>query len=163
MPETPPPELAVTHIDSSLGWRWADIVEMWRFRELFLMLTLRDIRLRYKQTILGLGWSIFQPLATMIVFVVFLGYVGKVAEGVPNYTLFVLSGILPWTFFANASVNGGNSLANNERLVTKIYFPRLALPVSNVLAALFDFTICLVLFAIACICWEVAPTWRLLF
>jgi len=157
----PPPELAVTRIDSGLGWRWADAVEIWRFRELFFYLTLRDIRLRYKQTILGLGWSVFQPLATILVFVVFIGYMGKAAQGVENYTLFVMAGVLPWTFFASAVSNSGNSLVNNERLVTKTYFPRLALPAANVFAAFFDLGICLLLFAVAMALYGVAPTWRL--
>ncbi len=161
MPETPPPESAVTHIDSSLGWRWSDVVEIWRFRELFVMLTLRDIRLRYKQTILGLGWSVFQPLATILVFVVFIGYMGKAAQGVDNYTLFVMAGVLPWTFFASAVLNSGNSLVNNERLVTKTYFPRLALPAANVFAAIFDLGICLLIFAVAMALYGVAPTWKL--
>ena len=163
--ETPPPELAVTHIDSSLGWRWADVVEIWRFRELFVMLTLRDIRLRYKQTILGLGWSVFQPLATILVFVVFIGYLGKASDGFASfdqYDLFVMAGVLPWTFFASAVLNSGNSLVNNERLVTKTYFPRLALPAANVFAALFDLFINLVIFALIMAILGVAPTWKLL-
>ena len=164
MTETPPVALAVTRIDSSLGWRWADVVEIWRFRELFVMLTLRDIRLRYKQTILGLGWSVFQPLATILVFVVFIGYLGKASEGFPSfeqYILFVMAGVLPWTFFASAVLNSGNSLVNNERLVTKTYFPRLALPAANVFAALFDLGINLVIFALAMAIIGVAPTWKL--
>ena len=165
VPETPPPELAVTHIDSSLGWRRADVVEIWRFRELFVMLTLRDIRLRYKQTILGLGWSVFQPLATILVFVVFIGYLGKASDGFASfdqYVLFVMAGVLPWTFFASAVLNSGNSLVNNERLVTKTYFPRLALPAANVFAALFDLFINLVIFALVMAIIGVAPTWKLL-
>ena len=165
MTETPPAALAVTRIDSSLGWRWADVVEIWRFRELFVMLTLRDIRLRYKQTILGLGWSVFQPLATILVFVVFIGYLGKASEGFPSfeqYILFVMAGVLPWTFFASAVLNSGNSLVNNERLVTKTYFPRLALPAANVFAAFFDLCINLVIFAVAMAIIGVAPTWKLL-
>ena len=165
MPESSPPESAVTHIDSSLGWRRADVVEMWRFRELFLMLTLRDIRLRYKQTILGLGWSVFQPLATILVFVVFIGYLGKASDQFPSfeeYVVFVMAGVLPWTFFASAVLNSGNSLVNNERLVTKTYFPRIALPAANVFAALFDLGINLVIFGIAMALFGVAPTWKLL-
>jgi len=165
VPETPPPELAVTRIDSSLGWRWADVVEIWRFRELFVMLTLRDIRLRYKQTILGLGWSVFQPLATILVFVVFIGYLGKASEGFARfdqYVLFVMAGVLPWTFFASAVLNSGNSLVNNERLVTKTYFPRLALPAANVFAAFFDLCINLVIFAVVVAIIRVEPSWKLL-
>jgi lipopolysaccharide transport system permease protein len=158
----PNQELPLTIIDGHKSWRWADLQELWRFRELFFYLTLRDIKLRYKQTILGLGWSVFQPLATIIVFVVFLGHVGKVAEGVPSYTVFVVCGILPWNFFANACMNGGNSLVNNERLVTKIYFPRLALPAANVFAAMFDFLICLAIFGVAGAAYGLAPSWNLL-
>ena len=154
--------LPLTIIDGHKSWSLADFQELWRFRELFFYLTLRDIKLRYKQTILGLGWSIFQPLATMIVFIVFLGNVAGLADVVPNYKLFVACGILPWTFFANASMNGGNSLVNNERLVTKTYFPRLALPAANVFAALFDFTICLVVFGIVGAAWGIEPTWNML-
>ena len=167
---TPPPvnalppveELPVTIIDGHKSWSWADFQELWRFRELFFYLTLRDIKLRYKQTILGLGWSVFQPLATMVVFIVFLGNVAGLANEVPNYKLFVACGILPWTFFASACMNGGNSLVNNERLVTKTYFPRLALPAANVFAAFFDFTICMLLFGIVGAIWGIEPTWHLL-
>lgn len=155
-PITPPPagapaspELPLTVIDGRTHWSWDDVRELWRFRELFFYLTLRDIKLRYKQTALGVGWSVFQPLATIAVFVVFIGILGKAADGVAgSYTLFVIAGVIPWTFFASAVMNAGNSLVNNERLVTKTYFPRLALPAANVFAALFDFTICLLLFAV---------------
>ena len=145
-----PADASITRIDGRLSWNWADFQELWRFRELFFYLTLRDIKLRYKQTILGVGWSIFQPLATIAVFVVFLGLLGKargdMAQG--EYVLFVMAGVIPWTFFASAVQNSGNSLITNERLVTKTYFPRIALPAANVFAALFDFAICLVLFAL---------------
>lgn len=157
--------LPVTRIDSSLGWRWGDLVEMWRFRELFFYLTLRDIRLRYKQTILGLGWSVFQPLATILVFVVFIGYLGKASQGFPDfgeYVLFVMAGVLPWTFFSSAVLNSGNSLVNNERLVTKTYFPRVALPAANVFAAFFDLGINLIIFAVVMAILGVAPTWKVI-
>jgi lipopolysaccharide transport system permease protein len=159
MPSTPPPhaELPLTVIDGRSHWSWADLIELWRFRELFYYLTLRDIKLRYKQTVLGVGWSVFQPLATILVFVVFIGILGKAADGFQgNYTLFVIAGVIPWTFFASAVQNSGNSLVNNERLVTKTYFPRLALPAANVFAALFDFTICLSLFAVTVVGFAVA-------
>ena len=138
---------------------------MWRFRELFFYLTLRDIRLRYKQTILGLGWSVFQPLATILVFVVFIGYLGKASQGFPDfgeYVLFVMAGVLPWTFFSSAVLNSGNSLVNNERLVTKTYFPRVALPAANVFAAFFDLGINLIIFAVAMAVLGVAPTWKVI-
>lgn len=173
--DTPPPpvppqtELPVTVIENRLGWGWADFVEMWRFRELFFYLTLRDIRLRYKQTALGVGWSIFQPLATILVFVIFIGLLGGAAgdAGGGSYVLFVIAGVIPWNFFASAVTNAGGSLVSNERLVTRTYFPRVALPAANVFAALFDFTICLALFAViavgyAAFGYPVALTWNLL-
>jgi lipopolysaccharide transport system permease protein len=164
-PARPEPPLVV--VEARTHWTADDLRELWRFRELFWFLTLRDVKLRYKQTILGVGWSVFQPLATMIVFAVFLGYLGKVAEGVPNYTLFVLAGVLPWTFFANATTNAGNSLVGNERLVSKTYFPRLLLPAANVGAALFDLLVCLTLAAVVLVGMGfygegVVATWRLL-
>jgi lipopolysaccharide transport system permease protein len=150
LPESDLPELPLTVIDGRTQWNWADVVELWRFRELFYYLTLRDIKLRYKQTILGVGWSVFQPIATILVFVVFIGILGKARGNLSQseYILFVMAGVIPWTFFASAVQNAGNCLVNNERLVTKTYFPRLALPAANVFAALFDFSICLTLFAL---------------
>ena len=161
-PAAPPAEPPLTVIESRANWTVADLRELWRFRELFFYLTLRDLKVRYKQTILGVGWSVFQPLATLVVFVVFFGRMGRLSEGVADYTLFVLAGVLPWTFFANAVTNAGNSLVGNERLVTKTYFPRVLLPGSNVAAALFDFAIGLALMAVWLAVAGVVPTWRLL-
>ena len=137
-------EPKLTIIEARETWNRDDLKELWRYRELFWHLTLRDIKIRYKQTILGLGWALVQPLATMLVFIVFIGWMGKVSAGIENYTLFVLCGVLPWTFFANAVTNSANSLLVNERLVTKIFFPRVLLPAASVGAALFDFLIGLV-------------------
>lgn len=171
--DTPPPAPArpvrpsegppLTVIENRSGWSLADFRELWRFRELFYYFTLRDIKLRYKQTVLGVGWSVFQPIATILVFVVFIGILGKAKGGMAQseYLLFVIAGVLPWTFFATAVTNAGNSLISNERLVSKTYFPRLALPTANVFAALFDFSICLVLMAVTMAGFGVTPTWKL--
>ncbi len=156
-----PPEPPLIVVEARSHWSLADLREVWRFRELFYYLTLRDIKIRYKQTILGVGWSVVQPLATMLVFVVFIGWMGKAAEGVENYLLFVLAGVLPWVFFSNAVTNAANSLIANERLVTKTYFPRVLLPASNVGAALFDFVIGLALLAIWIAVAGPRPTWQL--
>ena len=167
---TPPPkawagEPPPTVIDGRAYWSRADLRELWAFRELLYFLTLRDIKLRYKQTILGVGWSVLQPMATMAVFVLFLGRVNGMAEGVDNYALFVLAGLIPWTFFSAAVSNAGNSLIANERLVTKTYFPRLLLPAANVAAAAFDCLVCSVLLVLAVLVGaafgEAAVTWRL--
>lgn len=152
-------ELPLTVIEPRAGFRIADLQELWRYRELFFHLTLRELKLRYKQTILGIGWSLFQPLATVLVFVIFIGYMGRTAEGVDNYLLYVLLGVLPWTYFAQSVQNSGNSLIANERLVTKVYFPRLLLPLANIGSATFDFLVALGLAAIVMLIYGVAPGW----
>ncbi len=160
-PPAPPADPPLTVIEARPHWTRADLAELWRFRELLWHLTLRDVKIRYKQTILGVGWSVAQPLATMLVFAVFIGWMGKVAEGVEDYTLFVLAGVLPWTFFANSVTTAANSLVVNEKLVTKTYFPRVLLPASCVGAALFDFLVGAVLLAVWVAVAGPAPTWRL--
>ncbi len=165
MPKAWPAEPPLTLIDGRSHWTRADLRELWAFRELLYFLTLRDIKLRYKQTILGVGWSVLQPVATMAVFVLFLGRVGGMAEGVDNYALFVLAGLIPWTFFSSAVTNAGNSLIGNERLVTKTYFPRLLLPAANVAAAAFDCLVCTALLVLVVVVGSAfggpPPTWRL--
>jgi lipopolysaccharide transport system permease protein len=169
---TPPPAKALnstasepplTVVEPRGGFTFADLGELWRYRELGYFLVLREMKLRYKQTILGVGWSLFQPVATALVFIVFIGWMGKTAEGVPNYVLHVLLGVLPWTYFASALNNAGNSLVANERLVTKVYFPRLLLPLSNVGSATVDFGIALGLIAIVMAWTGVAPAWTIVF
>lgn len=155
-------ELPLTVVEPRAGFSSADVKELWRYRELFYHLTLRELKLRYKQTILGVGWSLFQPLATVLVFVIFIGYMGRTAEGIDHYPLFVLLGVLPWTYFAQAVQNSGNSLIANERLVTKVYFPRLLLPLSNIGSATFDFLVALALVAIVMAIYGIAPGWSVL-
>ncbi len=157
-----PEELPLTVIEPRSGFSAADVQELWRYRELFYHLTLRELKLRYKQTILGVGWSLFQPLATVLVFVVFIGYMGKTAEGIDNYLLYVLLGVLPWNYFAQSVQNGGNSLIANERLVTKVFFPRLLLPLSNIGSATVDFLVALGLAALVMAVSGVSPGWSLL-
>jgi lipopolysaccharide transport system permease protein len=128
-----------TEIVPSSGWQTINVRELWRFRELIYFLVWRDVKVRYKQTVLGAAWAVLQPAMMMLVFTVFLGIMAKVPSA--NDPVFVYAGILPWTFFATAMVNAGNSLVNSERLITKIYFPRLAVPLSAVGAAVVDFVI----------------------
>jgi lipopolysaccharide transport system permease protein len=136
-----PADLPVTVIEPRPGWQIVDLGELWRYRELLYFLTWRDVKVRYKQTALGTAWAILQPLATMLVFSLFFGRVaGKPGDATP-YPLFVLSGLVPWMFFANAISSAGQSVVGNERLVTKIYFPRLIIPTSAVGAALIDLAI----------------------
>jgi lipopolysaccharide transport system permease protein len=157
IPRDHPVERSLTVIEPRRGFRVADLHELWRYRELFYGLTLRELKLRYKQTILGVGWSLFQPLATVLVFVVFIGYMGRTAEGIAHYPLYVLLGVLPWTYFAQSVQNAGNSLVANERLVTKVYFPRLLLPLSNIGSATVDFLVALGLAGMLMLWYGVAP------
>jgi lipopolysaccharide transport system permease protein len=127
------------------GWASLRLRELWEYRELLYFLTWRDIKVRYKQTVLGGAWALIQPIFTMLVFSVFFGRLAKVpSEGIP-YSLFALAALVPWTFFANATTEAAGSLVANSSLVTKVYFPRLAIPVSAALAGLVDFALGFVL------------------
>ncbi len=120
-----------------------NLKELWAYRELLYFLTWRDVKVRYKQTFLGIAWAILQPLLTMLVFTIFFGKLAGIeakTEGIP-YPIFVYAGLMPWTFFSNAITTSGNSLVNNANLITKVYFPRLVIPAAAVMAGLVDFTI----------------------
>ncbi len=120
------------------GWARVDLRELWGARELVYFLTARDISVRYKQTALGVSWAIIQPVFTMVVFTVFFGRLAKVpSDGLP-YPLFAFCGLVPWTFFSNALSTASNSLVASQNLLRKVYFPRLAIPVSAVLSGLPD-------------------------
>lgn len=131
----------VTVIEPRKGWRALDLKELWAYRELLWVLTMRDIKVRYKQTVLGFAWAIIQPVMMMLVFSVFFGRLaGMPSDGAP-YPLFVYSGLLPWIFFQNAVGNSSNSLVGSAHLVTKVYFPRLIIPLSSIGGGLADFFI----------------------
>lgn len=133
--------LELTLIEPTGGWRLVNFRELWRCRELLYFLTWRDIKVRYKQTVLGAAWALLQPLATMVVFSLFVGRLTNAApESIP-YPLFVLCGLLPWSFFANAISAAGTSVVNSQNLVTKVYFPRLIIPISAAGVGLVDFAI----------------------
>jgi lipopolysaccharide transport system permease protein len=130
-----------TRIRPSQGWRAVDLREVWRYRELLWFLTLRDIQLRYKQTALGVSWAVLQPLFTMAVFTIFFGKLGKLPSDGRPYALLVLSALLPWQLFAYALTQSSNSLVTEQRLITKVYFPRLIVPFASVLSGLADFLV----------------------
>src|SRR6478609_6658265 len=117
---------------------WRDL---WRYRELFYFLAWRDLLVRYKQTVVGIAWSLIRPLLTMIVLTVVFGKLGKMPSGGVPYPLLVLCGMLPWQFFANALSESGTSLVANSNLISKIYFPRLVIPASSVITSFVDFLI----------------------
>jgi lipopolysaccharide transport system permease protein len=128
----------VTVIEPPAGWRAVDWRELWVYRELLWVMTTRDIKVRYKQTVLGAGWAVVRPLLTMIMFTVIFGKFAKMpSDGFP-YPIFVYSALLPWTFFSTAVSTGGQSLVGAAPLLSKVYFPRLIIPLSSIGGALVD-------------------------
>jgi len=154
--ETTPAPI-VTRIRPAQGWQWINFGELWQFRELLYFLTWRDVKVRYKQTILGAAWALLQPLMMMVVFTIFFGRMAGVSSGGVPYPLFAYAGLLPWTFFATAIAAAGNSVVGSERLITKIYFPRLAVPFAAVGAAVVDFLIAFGLLIAMMVYYRVAP------
>ena len=135
-------------IEPGRAWSPLNLREVWRYRDLLRILTVRDIKVRYKQTVLGAAWAVLQPLLTMLIFSLFFGRLaGMPSDGIP-YPLFAYAGLLPWTFFSNAVSNSGNSLVGNSNLITKVYFPRLIIPIASVASGLLDFAIAFVLLII---------------
>jgi lipopolysaccharide transport system permease protein len=123
------------------GWRSLNLRELWLYRELIYFMTWRDLKVRYKQTLLGVSWAVLNPFLTMVVFSIFFGGLAKVpSDGVP-YPIFSYVGLLPWGLFANALLNASRSLFSNQNMVSKVYFPRLVLPLSSVLGGVVDFGI----------------------
>ncbi len=134
-------ELPELVIEPRPGWHLVDVREIWRHRELLYFLAWRDVKVRYKQTVLGGAWAILQPLATMIVFVVFLGRAVRQPDAEIPYSLFVFAGLLPWTFFSRSINSGGQSVVADQNLITKIYFPRLIVPMSAVAGGVIDLAV----------------------
>jgi lipopolysaccharide transport system permease protein len=154
-------DLPVTVIERRPGWRLVDLGELWRYRELLLFLTWRDVKVRYKQTVLGAAWAILQPLASMVVFSLFFGRVAAGPAADLPYPLFVLAGLVPWMFFANAVGSAGQSVVGSQNLVTKVYFPRLFIPMGAVAAGLVDFAISFGLLLGMMLSYGVPPGWGL--
>jgi homopolymeric O-antigen transport system permease protein len=133
--------IPVFEIQPSSGWRLLDLGELWSYRELIYFLTWRDIKVRYKQTAIGVLWALLQPLAMMIVFALFFGRLaGITTAGIP-YPLFALCALVPWQLFSRAITESTNTLVTDQRLVTRVYFPRIIVPMASTLAAFVDFLI----------------------
>jgi len=159
MRETAP---SITVIEPKTGWVPVDFKEIWNYRELLYFLTKRDIKVRYKQTVLGGLWAVIQPAFTMLVFTLFFGRLAKMpSDGLP-YPIFVYAALLPWTYFANAVSASGNSLVGSANLITKVYFPRIVVPASAALAGLLDFFIALFVLAALMIYYQFLPGWGIL-
>lgn len=136
---------------------WADL---WRYRELLGFLAWRDVKVRYKQTVLGVAWAILQPLVTTGIFSFVFGVLAGMGKGDARYPLVVMAGVLPWQLFANGLSGSSGSLVANTHLISKVYFPRLIVPISALAVALIDFLIVFAIFVAASLCFGVAPGWR---
>ena len=149
-------------IEPAKGWTALGIRELWEYRELLYFLTWRDIKVRYKQTALGAAWAIIQPFFMMVVFSLFFGRLAGIpSDGFP-YPVFAFCGLLPWQLFAHALTESSNSLVGSQHLITKVYFPRLVIPLSAVLGGLLDFAIAAVILLLMMLYFGIVPGWALI-
>jgi lipopolysaccharide transport system permease protein len=153
-------ELPLTIVERQPGWKFVDLAELWRFRELLYFLIWRDVKVRYKQTVLGAAWAVLQPFATMVVFSLFFGRLAQMPSADLPYPLFVFAGLLPWTFFAGALTSAGNSVVGSQNLVN---FPRLFIPMSAVGAGVVDFAIAFGMLLVLMLYYGVMPGAGMLF
>jgi lipopolysaccharide transport system permease protein len=152
------PGRRATHIKPSNGWMPLKLGEFWEYRELLYFLVWRDIKVRYKQTILGASWAILQPLLTMVIFSIFFGRLARVpSDGIP-YPIFSYAALVPWTFFSNGVTQSANSLVSNSNMLKKIYFPRLTMPVGSILAGLVDLLLAFVVLIVMMVFYNRFPT-----
>ena len=150
-------------IQPSKGWVSLQLQELWKYRELLYFLTWRDIKVRYKQTVLGAAWAVLQPFMTMVVFSLFFGRLAKIpSDGVP-YPIFSYAALVPWTFFASGLSQSSNSLVGNANLIKKVYFPRLAIPLATVLSGAVDFLIAFVVLIGMMFFFGITPTINVIF
>jgi lipopolysaccharide transport system permease protein len=158
----PAAEAPLVVIEAHPGWRLVDVGELWRARGLLFFLAWRDVKVRYRQTVLGAAWALLQPVLTMLAFIVFLQRVAAEPNASVPYALFVFTGMLPWTFFARSINAAGGSVVLEQPLITKVYFPRLLIPMSAIGAGLVDFAIGFGLLAVLIGVYRVAPGWGVL-
>src|ERR1700685_4123968 len=152
------PAVPVMRITPPTRWWILPFGELWDFRELIYFFVWRDIKIRYKQTAIGAAWAVLQPLLTMLIFSLFFGRLAHIpSEGLP-YPIFYYSALLPWMYFAAALQNATNTIVENQRVITKVYFPRLALPLSSVLSGLVDFAVSFLMFVVLMIYYGIRPT-----
>jgi lipopolysaccharide transport system permease protein len=156
------PDKPLVVIEPTRSWVALNLADLWAYRELLYFLSWRDVKVRYKQTALGVAWAILQPLLTMIIFTLFFGRLAGVPSDNVPYPLFAYAGLLPWTFFANGITNSGNSLVGSAHLITKVYFPRLIIPAAAVAAGLVDLFIAFTVMIAMMVYYDVAVTRHLL-
>ena len=159
----PFPAPPVTRIVPQQGWFNFSLAELWHYRELLYFFVWRDIKIRYKQTAVGVAWAVLQPLLTMLVFSLFFGRLAHIpSDGLP-YSVFYYSALLPWAYFASGLQNATSAIVENQRVVTKVYFPRLVLPVSGTLSGLVDFAVSFVMFAVIAAWNRIVPTMAIVY
>jgi lipopolysaccharide transport system permease protein len=153
-----PPEYPVVRIQARRGWLALDVGELWAYRDLIYFFIWRDIKVRYKQTVIGAAWAILQPVLTMLVFSLFFGRLARIpSQGLP-YPIFYYCALLPWMYFATAMQAATNIVVENQRVITKIYFPRVVLPIASVMAGLLDFAISFAVFLVLMAYYHIMPT-----
>jgi lipopolysaccharide transport system permease protein len=154
--------LSLTIYEPTHGWLSLRLGDLWHYRELLYFLTWRDIKIRYKQTALGVAWAVLQPLITMVIFSMIFGRLAKLpSDGIP-YPVFSYAALLPWGLFSGALQRAGTSLVTNANLITKVYFPRLTIPISAVAAGLVDFVISFLVLLGLMLFYKIMPTWMIL-
>jgi len=152
----------ITVIRPVKGWKKLNLVELWEYRELLLAFCVRDIKIRYKQTVLGAAWAILQPLVTMLIFSIIFGRLAGIpSDGFP-YPVFVYTGLLPWMLFSNAISSSSGSMVGSAHMVSKIYFPRVVIPFSAVGSGLVDFTVSACILLLLMFVYDVPWTWQLI-
>lgn len=156
-------DVPVIRIEPSQGWVSLKLDELWQYRELLYFLVWRDVKVRYKQTVLGAAWAIIQPFFTMVVFSVFFGELAKVpSDGIP-YPIFSYAALVPWSFFSQGLGQASNSLVGGARLIKKVYFPRLAMPIATVLSGTVDFVLAFIVLLVLILAYGIVPTINVLF
>ncbi|HEX7177438.1 MAG TPA: ABC transporter permease [Pyrinomonadaceae bacterium] len=156
------PDAPLVTIEPGKSWSALDLRELWDYRELLYFLIWRDVKVRYKQTVLGAAWAVLQPLFMMALFSLLFGRVAGIDTGAVPYPLFAFVGLVPWTFFANAVTTSSNSLVSSTHLISKVYFPRLLVPAGAVAACLFDFALSFLALLGMLVYYRVSPTANLL-
>jgi lipopolysaccharide transport system permease protein len=151
-------KLPILRIDARNGWLALDLAELWAYRELLYFFVWRDIKIRYKQTVIGAAWAILQPVMTMLVFSLFFGRLAKIpSQGLP-YPIFYYCALLPWMYFATAMQAATNVVVEQQRVITKVYFPRVILPISSVMSGLVDFVISFAVFVCMMFYYRIVPS-----
>ncbi|MGH9775223.1 MAG: ABC transporter permease [Candidatus Acidiferrales bacterium] len=155
--------LPPTRITPPSGWWELHLAELWQYRELLYFFVWRDIKIRYKQTAIGAAWVVLQPLLPMVIFTLFFGKLAHISSNGLPYPIFYMSALLPWLYFAGALQNATNTIVENQRVITKVYFPRLALPLAAILPGILDFCIGIAVYAVMMAIYHIAPTAAILF